>query len=247
MGQDLVHVPDHRPQPGRDQRRPQVEHVLADQHRGHDRPPPARNLAGGQQRDRGHRQSGQKAQGLAVDSGQRQQYPGELDGADQPLVAGEAHRRVLDDPLGQVEHHHPDHQKPEVVVHPGPGVEDDPEDQKIDAHHQRRVDQVPELAQSGVHVQGPQVLGRHHHGELPPPPYVSQVVRDGRRDGQIDQRGPVVAVGHKASLGDGARAAGNAGPPVGGKRALAGSGADTTLRLPPCPARCGSPPSPPPC
>src|SRR5215472_18524443 len=100
-------------------------------------------------------------------------------------------------PLREVEHEHAGDQERQVVRDAAVDVQQQAEDQEVDAGVQQRGEHLPELAEPGFGVHRDVARGREGQDEAPPPPELPEVVPYRRplgarpqavRDGELGQR-----------------------------------------------------------
>jgi hypothetical protein len=163
VGQAAAHPGDH-------QRRADVEQRLQDNYRDQQEPVLRRVLVAADHDDEQHHQADAHLLQLDDHVGQRQRGTGEVQRADE-LQVDPHHRGGGDDrPLGEGEDEHARDQERRVVRHSLGLLEQEAEDQVVDARVQQRREHLPELAQLRVGVHRHVARGGVAHDEVAPSP-----------------------------------------------------------------------------
>jgi len=193
-------------EPGDDQRRPGVEHRLQQDRRDQQQPVDAWVLSADHHDDGDDDHADQHLLEFDDHVRERQRGAREIERADQlqvrPHHVGAGHDR----PLAEREHEHARDQERRVVGHAPGGLEQQAEDQVVDARVEQRREHLPELPEPGLGVHRDVARGGVADDEVPALPEACQVRAQRRAGPGVPQ--PVlggelgeVAVGHLGRLG----------------------------------------------
>ncbi len=163
---------------GSDQSEADVQHRLQHDDDRNQEPCEPNRFAGDDADHRHHDQRGQEGKQLGHGGGDRQQCAREPDRLEERPVAGDRFRRVGDGGGRVLVAEQTDRDEGEQVVHPAGDVEDDAEDQVEHRNLQRRVEEVPEVAEHGVHLLATQLATGNVPDVVAPIPDREQVGPD---------------------------------------------------------------------
>jgi hypothetical protein len=162
-------------EPGQDQRCTHIERGLQQQRRDEKKPVRGDRFPGPEHDREQHQHRQQQLLELHDHVGERQAGPRKVQRADQRDIRSHHRRADHDRPFGEGKYENPGDQVSDVIVDAAVGLEQDPENQVVDARVKQRRQHLPELAEPRFGIHRHITCRGIRDDEMPPLPHQPEV------------------------------------------------------------------------